>query len=71
MKYPASKRVNISLPPELLEKLDSLAKRNYLSRSELIRYCLMAQLSSQLSNSPPAALDKDNSVNPAAGHPTK
>lgn len=69
MKYQTSRRVNVCLPTELLEKLDVIAKRNYISRSELIRYCLMTQFSRQFSRTESNELDDHH--NPPKPHSTK
>ncbi len=44
-----SKVFNISLPEELVKQADAVAKQNYMSRSDLIRYALLKEIRSQQS----------------------
>lgn len=39
-----SQTVNITLPKELLKQVDALAKRDYTSRSDIIRQALLAKV---------------------------
>ena len=41
MSNAQSKTVNITLPKELLQRVDALAKRDYTSRSDIIRQALL------------------------------
>jgi len=40
----SSKTVNITVPSELLKRVDALAKRDYTSRSDIIRQALLDKL---------------------------
>jgi metal-responsive CopG/Arc/MetJ family transcriptional regulator len=40
----ATKTFNLSLPEELVSKIDTLAKSNYMSRSELIKHALIKEI---------------------------
>jgi metal-responsive CopG/Arc/MetJ family transcriptional regulator len=42
-----SKVFNISLPEDLVKKADKVAKDNYMSRSDLIRYALAKEVKNQ------------------------
>lgn len=44
MKSAQSKTVNITVPKELLKQVDALAKRDYTSRSDIIRQALLAKI---------------------------
>lgn len=48
----ATKIINLSLPPELVELIDAQAKLMYATRSEYIKRAIIAQLKAE------AALDK-------------
>jgi metal-responsive CopG/Arc/MetJ family transcriptional regulator len=41
------KTFNVSLPKELVDKIDNYAKSNFMSRSELIKHSLIKQINSQ------------------------
>jgi metal-responsive CopG/Arc/MetJ family transcriptional regulator len=41
------KTFNVSLPKELVDKIDNYAKSNYMSRSELIKHSVIKQINSQ------------------------
>ena len=41
-----TKTFNISLPEELVSQIDTLAKANYMSRSELIKHSVIRELKS-------------------------
>ena len=43
----ATQIVNISLPEELVKKIDTAAKANYATRSEFIRQTVVSRLHSQ------------------------
>ena len=45
--YMASRIINISLPEELLKKIDKTAKSDYASRSDFIRETLVRRLKGQ------------------------
>lgn len=40
----ATRTFNISLPDELVKQIDELAKKSYMSRSELIKHALIKKL---------------------------
>ncbi len=40
----SSQTVNITIPKELLEQVDALAKRDYTSRSDVIRQALLQRI---------------------------
>jgi Arc/MetJ-type ribon-helix-helix transcriptional regulator len=40
----STKIINISLPQELVKKVDQLAKRDYTSRSDIIRRALLREV---------------------------
>lgn len=44
MSLTKSQTVNITIPKELLKKVDALAKRDYTSRSDIIRQALLRQV---------------------------
>lgn len=44
MKSTQSQTVNITVPKELLKQVDALAKRDYTSRSDIIRQALLAKI---------------------------
>lgn len=43
----ASKTFNISLPEDLVTKIDIAAKNNFMSRSELIRYAVVKEIKTE------------------------
>lgn len=43
----ASKTFNISLPEDLVTKIDIVAKNNFMSRSELIRYAVVKEIKTE------------------------
>ena len=44
MKTTNSQTVNITIPRELLKQVDALAKRDYTSRSDIIRQALLRRI---------------------------
>jgi metal-responsive CopG/Arc/MetJ family transcriptional regulator len=44
MNNTQSKAINITVPKELLEKVDALAKQDYTSRSDIIRQALLDKI---------------------------
>jgi Arc/MetJ-type ribon-helix-helix transcriptional regulator len=44
MSNASSQTVNITIPKELLKQVDALAKRDYTSRSDIIRQALLAKI---------------------------
>ncbi len=46
----ATKTFNLSLPEELVNQIDTIAKTNYMSRSELIKHALIKELKSKESD---------------------
>lgn len=53
----STKIVNLSLPEELLKRVDAAAKREYSSRSDYVRLALLSKLQSKPGN------DKSNISN--------
>lgn len=46
----ATKTFNLSLPEELVNQIDTIAKTNYMSRSELIKHAVIKELKSKESD---------------------
>ena len=54
-----SKTINISLPADLLEKIDIAAAENYASRSEYIRTAVVMRLNDQrITNNEPTPIEE-------------
>lgn len=43
-----TKRIHISLPADLVKKLDKICKESYLTRSEALKRCIMAIINSEI-----------------------
>jgi len=61
----SSKIFNLSLPAELVKKLDQQAKREFSSRSDYVRKAIVNQL--QIEESLSAVLDRANKKGQASG----
>lgn len=61
----STKTFNLSLPEELVKKLDEQAKREYSSRSDYVRKAIVNQLT--MEQSVQAILDRSNAKGRAMG----